>query len=526
MNNIKTFDYTTTTRSVGQVFTPDPLAIFMISLFKNELREFHRVLDPCIGRNVFLSNLQEPDTNSYLVGIELDESLITKEINSFYSNPKRKLIIDSFFNLQLTEKFDFIIQNPPYIRQELMKLTGENSKPLVLKSLSGLDLAIPPQSNLYVYFLLKSIFHLNDNGRMIAVIYDSWLYSNFGKFLKESFTRFGAIEAIYHFKRNAFPDIDVGATVIDFRKKNTHIIINKPIKLYSFKTVDELPEHPIINLSPKQIPAADFLTYRFSEETRINFNSTLFTTIGELSAQPIQRGIRSIVNAYFIHKEKYFEEAIPFIKDITTIRCFAVDKKFSYLLALNGSVSVKTKKHLAITKNKILSHSKSLNSLKKEIRFNKNWYKVKLKNPGNILFNYYLRKNIDFILNEELYYSSDNFYALKIEKKLFANFSILNSSFTRIAVLLHSRNQGKGLKKIQLYEFKKVPVISVDKISEKALARLEKIGRDLKCVDRFSPNKEKMITQIDEILVGEYNKQNKSKLTFAQLDADMQNMQD
>jgi len=525
MNNIKTFDYTTTTRSVGQVFTPDPLAMFMISLLKNELRKYHRVLDPCIGKNVFLSNLLKLDINSYLLGIESDESLITKEINSFYSNPRRKLIIDSFFNLPLTEKFDFIIQNPPYIRQELMMVTGENSKPLVLKSLSGLDLTIPPQSNLYVYFLLKSIFHLNDNGRMIAVIYDSWLYSNFGKFLKESFNRFGAIEAIYHFKKNAFPDIDVGATVIDFRKKNTHIIINKSIKLYSFKTVDEINEHPTINLSPKQIPAADFLTYRFSEETRLNFNSPLFTTIGELPAQSIQRGTSSIVNEYFIHKEKCFKESIPFIKDITTIRCFAVDQELSYLLALNGRVSVKTKKHLAITKNKILSHSKSFSSLKKEIRFNRNWYEVQLKNPGNILFNYYLRKNIDFILNEKLYYSSDNFYLLKIEKKLFANFSILNSSFTRIAILLHSRNQGKGLKKIQLYEFKKVPVICADKISENALAKLEKIGRNLKSVNRFSLNKEKMITQIDEILIGEYNKRNKSKLTLAQLYADMQNMQ-
>jgi hypothetical protein len=41
-------------------------------------------------------------------------------------------------------------------------MDGENSKLLALKSLSSLSQIIPAKSNLYVYFLLKSIFHLAD----------------------------------------------------------------------------------------------------------------------------------------------------------------------------------------------------------------------------------------------------------------------------------------------------------------------------------------------------------------------------
>ena len=140
------------------------------------------------------------------------------------------------------------------------------------------------------------------------------------------------------------------------------------------------------------------------------------------------------------------------------------------------------------------------------------------------MFNYYLRKNIDFLLNEQLHYSSDNFYILNVEKDLLANFAILNSSFTRISVLLHSRNQGNGLRKIQLYEFKDIPVIDSNKLSNETIAQLEIAAEKLKSVSRFSEGKEKMINEIDEILIKEYNLQSKIQITTEQLYSDIQNI--
>jgi adenine-specific DNA-methyltransferase len=509
---------------LGQVFTPHILAKFMVSLFKSDLKTDDKILDPCIGPNTFLSYLDDTNLSIKITGIELDKSLITDIINAFYAKYNRELIIDSFFNLQLSNKFDFIIQNPPYVRQELM-MDGENSKKLAMESLSPLSEIIPAKSNLYVYFLLKSIFHLNDNGRLIAVIYDSWLYSDFGKVLKEAFVRFGSIEAIYHFKKNAFPDADVGATVIDFKR-----IINpkekiKPIKLYSLKTIDEVATYiPKIKLPYKQIPVKEFFTYRFNEETVIDFKIGLFKPIESINSQPIQRGISSIANKYFIQQIKTFEESIPFIKDVTKIRSFNIKDELYYLLALNGHLSEKTKKHLEIAKNEIITENEKFKALKKQIEHNANWYKVSLKKPGNILFNYYLRKNIDFLLNEELHYSSDNFYIMNVDKNLLANFSILNSSFTRISILLHSRNQGNGLRKIQLYEFKKIPIIDINKLSNETISRLEIAGEKLKTVNRFSEDKENMINEIDNILIKEYNLQNKIQISTEQLKNDINNI--
>jgi len=509
---------------LGQVFTPHILAKFMISLFKSDLHQQHKILDPCIGPNTFFSHLDDIDSSITLKGVELDQSLISETIREFYKKPNRVLTLDSFFNVHLSEKFDFVIQNPPYVRQELM-MDGENSKSLALSSLSPLSEIIPAKSNLYVYFLLKSIFHLNDKGRMIAVIYDSWLYSDFGKVLKEAFVRFGSIESIYHFKKSAFPDADVGATVIDFKRVLNPKEKNKLIKIFSLKTIDEVSSYGSkIKLPYKQLTIQEFFEHRFNEETVINFKTSFFKTIEKIGVQPIQRGVSSIANKYFIHDEKRFDESIPFVKDVTSIETFEVKSKLSYLLALNGHISEKTKAHLEKAKAEILSEPEKFKALKEQIEQNGNWYKVQLKKPGNILFNYYMRKNIDFLLNERLHYSSDNFYILNIEKHLLANLAILNSSFTRISILLHSRNQGNGLRKIQLYEFKDIPVIDSSKLSNDTITQLEIAGEKLKSVIRFSNEKEKMINEIDEILIKEYNLQSKIKITTEQIYSDIQNI--
>ncbi len=53
---------------------------------------------------------------------------------------------------------------------------------------------------------------------MVAVIYDSWLYSSFGEFLKSSFLKLGCLDSIYHFRETAFDNVEIGATVIKFVK--------------------------------------------------------------------------------------------------------------------------------------------------------------------------------------------------------------------------------------------------------------------------------------------------------------------
>lgn len=497
--------------NLGQVFTSAILAKFMIGLLKESLKPYSSILDPCIGPNTFFKAMNEDFSNCNLKGIEIDISLITEEIKKFYESPNRTLIKGSFFDLPITEKFDQIVQNPPYVRQELL-IEGANSKDSIRYNVSSLLSTIPSQSNLYIYFLLKSILHLKEGGVMVAVIYDSWLYSSFGKFLKESFLKLGRLESIYHFKKSAFDNVEVGATVIKFVKDNNH---KKSISYIPLNDLNDLRTYNGLNANCIKLKQQELLTYSFNNQSQINYKSSLFKELKTIVSQPIQRGTSAVVNSHFIFSKNELPELKPIIKDVSRIKTYTVKEENAYILAVNGSISNETKQYLESVKNEILkTPTQKFIAVKRDIETKRDWYKINLKATGNFIFNYYLRNNIDFIYNPNKFLSSDNFYILNIKTNELANFAILNSSFTRLNTLSNSRSQGNGLRKIQLYEFKEVKVIDVNKLSELTIKKLELLGKELMNASRYEDDQKHIIESIDLLLIEEYNEINCSSLTI------------
>lgn len=497
--------------NLGQVFTSAILAKFMIGLLKESLKPYSSILDPCIGPNTFFKAMNEDFSNCNLKGIEIDISLITEEIKKFYESPNRTLIKGSFFDFPITEKFDQIVQNPPYVRQELL-IEGANSKDSIRYNVSSLLSTIPSQSNLYIYFLLKSILHLKEGGVMVAVIYDSWLYSSFGKFLKESFLKLGRLESIYHFKKSAFDNVEVGATVIKFVKDNNH---KKFISYIPLNDLNDLRTYNGLNANCIKLKQQELLTYSFNNQSQINYKSSLFKELKTIVSQPIQRGTSAVVNSHFIFSKNELPELKPIIKNVSRIKTYTVKEENAYILAVNGSISNETKQYLESVKNEILkTPTQKFIAVKRDIETKRDWYKINLKATGNFIFNYYLRNNIDFIYNPNKFLSSDNFYILNIKNNELANFTILNSSFTRLNTLSNSRSQGNGLRKIQLYEFKEVKVIDVNKLSELTIKKLELLGKELMNVSRYEDDQKHIIESIDLLLIEEYNEINCSSLTI------------
>ncbi len=500
--------------NLGQVFTSAILAKFMIGLLKDTLKQNSSILDPCIGPNTFFKAMSENFSNCNLKGIEIDINLITEEIKKFYESPNRTLINGSFFDLPFGEMFDLVIQNPPYVRQELLA-DGANSKENIRYNVSSILSTIPSQSNLYIYFLLKSILHLKDGGVMVAVIYDSWLYSSFGKFLKESFLKLGHLDSIYHFKKSAFDDVEIGATVIKFVKDKNH---KKSISYYRLNDLNDLRTYNGLNANCLKLKQQELLTYSFNNHSIINFKSSLFKELKTIVSQPIQRGTSAVVNSHFIFSKNELPELKPIVKDVSQIKTYTVNQENAYILAVNGSISNETKQYLESVKNEILkAPAQKFIAVKRAIETKSDWYKINLKATGNFIFNYYLRNNIDFIYNPNKFLSSDNFYILNIKNNELANFSILNSSFTRLNTLSNSRSQGNGLRKIQLYEFKEVKVIDINKLSEKNIKKLELLGKELMNVSRYENGQKQIVEQIDLLLIDEYNKINSSSITIDEL---------
>lgn len=498
---------------LGQFLTSNPVAEFMLSLIQEKISDDSTILDPCIGPNTFFANATNKIKKAYLTGIEIDSSLLTDKIKNFYIDEKRTLIIDNFFNLSIDNKFDFIIQNPPFVRQEIIAGDDKllNYKKHMNDYFFSLGYDIPSKSNLYIYFILKSILHLKENGVIVAIIYDSWLFTEFGNFLKQILIKLGNLRSIYHLKKRAFPNVEVGGTIIYFQKSKPEKTTIDYYPLSDFLQMDNklLDNIQKISIYPNQV-----INYNFNLFRGIDFSNSFFISLASLSDQPIQRGISSLINKYFIHEKTVYEESKPFIKDVKKIQKYMTKNETAYLLAIQDSISEKTMNYLEYIKSDILSNTSKYKSIQEKIKSGGKWYQIDLKKTGNFIFNYYLRDNIHFIYNPNHILIADNFYILNINIFPFAYLSILNSTFTNLSVLSYSRNQGGGLKKIQANEFKKVCVIDINKLTSETIVKLNELGETLSSTNRYNGDQNLILRKIDTLLLNEYNSYRKKQLTL------------
>jgi adenine-specific DNA-methyltransferase len=129
---------------LGQVFTPPQVVSFMLDLCQNK----GRVLEPSAGDGAFYQALREQKRDC--VGIELDGKVAAAGV-----------LVQDFFDYPLTEQFDSIIGNPPYVRfQEMAQKTKDKLRSTLFDS----------RSNLFLFFIEKCIRHLKPGGELIFIV--------------------------------------------------------------------------------------------------------------------------------------------------------------------------------------------------------------------------------------------------------------------------------------------------------------------------------------------------------------------
>ncbi len=129
---------------LGQVFTPPTVVNFMLDLCRNK----GRALEPSAGDGAFFQLLQERQPDC--VGIEIDAEVAQAGIE-----------IRDFFDYPISEQFDTIIGNPPYVRFQDVAVDTKNR----LKS----DL-FDARSNLFLFFIEKCVHHLKPGGELIFIV--------------------------------------------------------------------------------------------------------------------------------------------------------------------------------------------------------------------------------------------------------------------------------------------------------------------------------------------------------------------
>ncbi|MBP5723046.1 MAG: class I SAM-dependent methyltransferase, partial [Bacteroidales bacterium] len=132
-------DLSKNVETLGQVFTPEFMVDRMLSMRRNR----GRCLEPSCGDGMFFNKIPG------CTGIEIDERFC----------PDGAICMD-FFDYPVSEKFDTIIGNPPYVAYK--EVLDDTKKKLDTNTFSE-------KTNLYVFFMMKCLDHLNDGGEMIFI---------------------------------------------------------------------------------------------------------------------------------------------------------------------------------------------------------------------------------------------------------------------------------------------------------------------------------------------------------------------
>lgn len=492
----------------GQVFTPDSISDFMANLV---LQYSPRtILDPCFGDGIFIKSLLKLGVDPQnIIGIEIDESKVRKVRSEV---GRVNLSEEDFFNFEGT--LDAIIMNPPYIRQEIIvkvknsiEEIAENFSKLSGKNLNG-------RSNLYLYFLLKGIYVLKENGILVAITPNIWLSAAYGKPFREFIKDRFSIEYIFEFSKDIFKDVVVESCILVLRKKtieNSHYIkfitLDDGFFQYDWKNLN-LNEDSM-NVKIQKVKQIDLKTntnwHSFFTEHQINLCGLGFVCLFELAS--LRRGITTTNNRFFINGVQNL--ALKYPQFFTSIVCSPKElngystseseqyKKILYIQNTKESLPKEIREYIDAYSNQHDGKSQAVN----EKYYKDNWYCLPRRNPYAILFGYIVRSRKEFFFNKAMALARDNFYEISPNPEIneYVLFAILNSSYTKYALERIGRFHGQGLLKIQKYELDKLKVIDPRTMNSEDISNLAAFGKELEISD--SELKGNLIIEnIDEVI--------------------------
>lgn len=260
----------------GQYFTRSDVVDLIIGFCVKTGDE--KVLDPACGAGTFLtraymrkktkkSRKRHDEILSELKGVDIAEfgcyltrmNLAIKDIfGGFHSNVENT----DFFDLIPDKKFDAVVTNPPYTRQEELEETFaspvyKTKLRKIAKEEGGIE--VGKRMSIYGYFFFHAIKFLDEKGKVGFITSNSWLDVDYGKYLQEFFLKNFKIVAIIESKvERWFEYADVNTCIIILekcrgesqRKKNLvkFVQVNKPLKNFialqnegeRWKTVNKL----------------------------------------------------------------------------------------------------------------------------------------------------------------------------------------------------------------------------------------------------------------------------------------------
>ena len=466
---------------LGQVFTREDVAKYMISLFNIGINS--NVLDPCFGSGNFIKQLLALGFRN-IDGYEIDKILYTKNKNKFKTC---NLYNQDFLSANISQKYDGIIMNPPYIRHEKIdELKAYGVSKAILRK-NKIFQNLPANANIYMYFIIKAVHILKQNGELVVIFPSSWIKTKNGTEFKNLLNNYCSLINEINITGDIFEDSPMVEVIILHLRKGCSNVVpnNKKIEV----------KNGVLNFVNDKI-----------ENCNLKF-STPFNKIAK-----IRRGLTTGCNEIFINPQFQKEESMvhlcPIIsspksisgyqtKNVLLDKVFMPNAKYKFTEEINNFIK---------ECEKYIMSSRSPKTLYEKIKQHKKWFDIKNIDSSGILFSYFIRSDMKFIYNNEGYLARDNFYIIKPEIDSEITFALLNNYYIYYQLENIGKRYGAGLLKIQRYDFDSLRFPNFKEFSTEDILSLKKEAKML--------SSENSMIAIDNItkIISKYSSTSYSKI--------------
>lgn len=499
-------------RSLGQFFTPYKIASFMAEWILGSKKNNLTILDPATGLGIFERAIKDKNKNKKINFdlFEIDEKVsfelknITSEIGV-----DATIICSDFLTSSWDKKYDGIIANPPYYKHHFIK----NKESIFQKICSKTYFKFSIQTNIYCWFLIKSMNLLSEGGRLAFIVPSEFLNANYGEKIKEYLLDSGIVLHLINinFEENVFDNALTTSSIILAEKstdKSTSINffnVSDVEKLNSLNDfLNDYPRKKIDNhnLNSKVKWRNYFNGYKQKDDK--NFIS--FSQLGKFS-----RGIATGSNEYFTltpEEIKQHNIAKECLYPCITKASFAKDILFSNK---DFEFLVKQNKKTYLFDGEKSNHKTCINYIKKGEDQNihnkfltKNrtpWFALEKRDVSRIWVSVFGRSGLKFIWN-----TSDcknltcfhSFYPTEYGKKyLDILFIYLNTNFAKNLFDREKREYGNGLEKFEPNDINKSLILNFEIISKKDIDTLKKL--QTKLLSNIGNERAKLVEEADLI---------------------------
>ena len=454
-------------KKFAQFFTPLPIAKFMIDWIfeKNNIKS---LLEPAFGLGIFSRLALEKNKNLQIKGFDVDKTIYNKA-NKIFQDKNISLFLEDYLYNDWNNKYDAIICNPPYL-----KFHDYNNLKTLKEIKKRLNIDLSGFTNIYTLFLLKSIYQLNQSGKMAYIVPSEFLNSNYGKSIKKYLLESKLLKEIivFDFKENIFDKAITTSTILFLEKTQNNFLnftnINNIFQLNNFDHIEKK------SYSYEGIDYNTKWKKYYQKQNSLKYKNLIpFNSVAK-----VKRGIATGANKYFVFNlqkakkykidTKYLLPCITASKDITlptfTINDFDDLKNDNKNIFLFDGFSQNNNNYI----KEYIEYGEQQNIHKRHLTSKrKPWYKLENRPPAPILVGVFNRKGLKFIRNEANILNLTTFHCIYLTNNLFQNididllFAYLLTNTAKEIFNDESREYGNGLKKFEPNDLNNAKILNI-----------------------------------------------------------------